>query len=103
MCQDCSAIEFKEASHKGVFQNIFFRIVTVEEGDESNWLVGKVIHRVNQSVQRLVISMADQAKSEVVAALTLVRLGRAMVDRATGAASANRLWSESSAGNPAPS
>jgi len=103
MCQDCSAIEFKEASHKGVFQNIFFRIVTVEEGDESNWLVGKVIHRVNQSVQRLVISMADQAKSEVVAALTLVRLGRAMVDRATGAVSANRLWSESSAGNPAPS
>ena len=78
MCQDCSAIEFKEASHKGVFQNIFFRIVTVEEGDESNWLVGKVIHRVNQSVQRLVISMADQAKSEVVAALTLVRLGRAL-------------------------
>jgi len=75
MCQD---IEFKEASHKGVFQNIFFRIVTVEEGDESNWLVGKVIHRVNQSVQRLVISMADQAKSEVVAALTLVRLERAL-------------------------
>ena len=101
MCQD---IEFKEASHKGVFQNIFFRIVTVEEGDESNWLVGKVIHRVNQSVQRLVISMADdQTKSEVVAALTHVRLGRAMVDRATGAVSANRLWSESSAGNPAPS
>jgi len=78
MCQDSSAIEFKEAAHKGVFQNIFFRIVTVEEGDESNWLVGKVIHRVNQSVQRLVISMADQAKSEVVAALTLVRLGRAL-------------------------